>query len=139
MTVLLLNLNSNFIPYICQLGLMQESRFLGCGLHVLPRCSNAQQRDCPPDFANLPPHKCSYSPPCESSLRFHPILGVLSAEAIPFEQGCGSHVVRSVPVCRDEAPLSTPGIALHGLSPSIKQVQEPLDSLAVFECLVPRP
>ena len=64
LTVLLFNLYSNWISDLCQPNLSQDERFLLTGRVVFPRCSLAQQRDCPPDVLGQTSHVCHQVPPC---------------------------------------------------------------------------
>ena len=69
LTVLLFNVNGNWLTDVCQPGFPPEHRFLkGPGPVSVPRSAIEQTRDCPP--AVLPPfehmghHTCPYVPPC---------------------------------------------------------------------------
>ena len=64
LTVILFNLYSNYITDLCQSGISQVERFIQQGRVLFPRCSNSQQRDCPPDLVNEAPHVCSHVVPC---------------------------------------------------------------------------
>ena len=64
LTVLLFNLYSNWITDVCQPGLSQSDRFLSMDCVTFPRCSVAQQRDCPPDVLGTRNHVCCYDKKC---------------------------------------------------------------------------
>ena len=68
LTVLLFSLYSNWITDICQPGITQEGRFLMSGRVVFPRCSLAQQRDCPPDLLGEEPHVCGHRYKCTARM-----------------------------------------------------------------------
>ena len=69
LTVILFNVNSNWIKDTCQPAFHQESRFLNSGPVAAIRCANAQLRDCPADMTSEEPHRCMYTPPCQAALR----------------------------------------------------------------------
>ena len=68
LTVLLFNLNSNWITDICQPGLRQNSRFLTTGVVTRPRDRWEQGGDCPPEYSwpnlQLGHHSCPRKPAC---------------------------------------------------------------------------
>ena len=91
LTILLFNINSNWIPDLCQPGISQEGRFLSNGPVTHPRCYLAQMRDCPPDYVSCPPHLCQHKPSC-LSIPHHAFAQVpLSHTAHEFIPGAESH------------------------------------------------
>merc|ERR1712055_762365 len=68
LTVLLFNVNSNWITDICQPGIRQYARFLPNRPVFALRCAAAQQRDCPPDRRGELAHVCPFIDKCASSL-----------------------------------------------------------------------
>ena len=88
LTVLLFNLNSNWLTDVCQPGIMAESRFLGeCVPVTAPRDASAQRRDCPPavfpPFEHMGLHCCPYYPPCAHAIPLDIAESVLSNEDLP--------------------------------------------------------
>ena len=61
LTVLLFNVNSNFITDICQPGLRQVARFGNLGPITAPRTSIEQTRDCPPHYQSHPKFTASHA------------------------------------------------------------------------------
>ena len=111
LTVLLFNLNSNFITDICQPGLTQESRFLCGGKFAALRCARAQLRDCPPYLPGFKPHMCLHKVPCLSTLHRQPSSVHLCPEVSPFVPGASLHQIPQNACCCFEDAVSV-GISL---------------------------
>ena len=89
LTVLLFNINSNFITDLCQPGIRQCSRFLESGPITKPRSSLEQARDCPVARVNMTgrftTHTCPYILPCPTAVLESPNLVPLNPLARPFQ------------------------------------------------------
>ena len=95
LTILLFNLNSNWITDICQPGVLQSRRFLSDAPNSSLRCSNAQMRDCPVDVASGTPHHCLHHPKCAPCRSNYRSLSVLRMSASVFVPGSSCHVLSS--------------------------------------------
>ena len=124
LTVLLFNINSNWITDLCQPGFSKEERFLSTGRVVFPRCTFAQQRDCPPDVLGQAGHVCKHRHPCDSWPSGPRTTGVLNPEAEPFFLPSAGTSVQTIPSSlRPSAAPFIPGVVVHvlaqiGCSPS---------------------
>ena len=149
MTVLLFNVNSNWITDVCQPGLRQSSHFLESGMTSRPRDTWEQGRDCPPEFVwphtKLGHHTCPYSPPCRHATPPPPTPS-LSPLALPFfptshlsvdlDATCVSHC--NLPVVDGALPVSPLPSASPALACEVDAISDPTPS---FTCLtaVPKP
>ena len=83
LTVLLFNVNSNWITDICQPGIRQSARFLPNRPVFALRCAAAQQRDCPPDRRGELAHVCPFIDKCASSLPHRAAISIVLRPEAP--------------------------------------------------------